>query len=78
MGVLEQPNALAAVPDNAFLIGVPVILVAHCGERECRMPGLAVPISVDMVAARSPPLSAPANRKFFGPRATARRERSTA
>jgi len=35
-------NALAAIQDNARLIGVPVIHAAHCGEVRCPMPGLPI------------------------------------
>lgn len=33
-------NSIAAVQDNARLIGAPVIHAAHCGEIECPQPGL--------------------------------------
>jgi predicted amidohydrolase len=38
----NSQNALAAIQDNARLIGAPVIHAAHCGKIECPMPGLPI------------------------------------
>jgi len=47
-------------------------------SQDARPLSFAEPIRVYMAAARSPPQSDPANRKFLRPRATARKARSAA
>jgi predicted amidohydrolase len=35
-------NAISAIQDTAWLVGVPVIHAAHCGRMECPLPGFPI------------------------------------